>query len=316
MQTMAIYMTALGMTLGCDGWRFEPVPFETYKLVCRGQVTPQSRELVYEVFVREVIAGPEPTLFADLLCTVDGLPAFHCRRMGLRALTRMADGSWVSKSWSGYVEPKPVAEVATAFSFDYKAMLPCAIAQTFHSRSVRSIEKFDSHRKVARLPGPPYHFMSRVTELVGEIGVAKSGAEVVAEYDVPSDAWYFAANGLERETDDAQRGPHGDRAATVRLAGRLRRLPLGLRCRPLLPQPRRNGDTAPGGHTLDGDVADQGPAEEHRPGGRNHHRELRRRNLAHDEGLVYSFDTVFGYFRREALQQQVGLPVTDEQRSL
>ncbi|WP_394880348.1 hotdog family protein, partial [Citrobacter braakii] len=61
MQTMAIYMTALGMTLDCDGWRFEPVPFETYKLRCRGQVTPQSREVVYEVFVREVIAGPEPT---------------------------------------------------------------------------------------------------------------------------------------------------------------------------------------------------------------------------------------------------------------
>ncbi|MGB8388375.1 MAG: hypothetical protein WCE76_11285, partial [Mycobacterium sp.] len=35
-----------------------------------------------------------------------------------------------------------------------------------------------------------------------------------------------------------------------------------------------------------------------------------------DDGLVYTFDTVFGYFRREALQQQVGLPVTDEQRSL
>ncbi|HEU4362517.1 MAG TPA: hypothetical protein VFR27_13590, partial [Mycobacterium sp.] len=32
-------------------------------------------------------------------------------------------------------------------------------------------------------------------------------------------------------------------------------------------------------------------------------------------GLVYSFDTVFGYFRAAALQQQVGLPVTAEQRA-
>ena len=30
---------------------------------CRGQVTPASRELVYEVFVEELIAGPEPTLY-------------------------------------------------------------------------------------------------------------------------------------------------------------------------------------------------------------------------------------------------------------
>ncbi len=110
MQTMAIYMTALGMTIGCDGWRFEPVPFETYKLVCRGQVTPQSRELVYEVFVREVIAGPEPTLFADLLCTVDGLPAFHCHRMGLRLSPGCPMDMGVTEL-AGYVEPKPVAEV-------------------------------------------------------------------------------------------------------------------------------------------------------------------------------------------------------------
>jgi hypothetical protein len=40
---------------------------------------------VYEVFVEEVIDGPEPTLYADLLCTVDGLKAFHARRMGLRS---------------------------------------------------------------------------------------------------------------------------------------------------------------------------------------------------------------------------------------
>ena len=68
------------------------MPFETYKLVCRGQVTPQSREVVYEVFVREVIAGPEPTLFADLLVTVDGLPRFPLSPNGTAALTRMPDG--------------------------------------------------------------------------------------------------------------------------------------------------------------------------------------------------------------------------------
>ncbi len=176
MQTMAIYMTALGMTLDCDGWRFEPVPFETYKLRCRGQVTPQSREVVYEVFVREVIAGPEPTLFADLLCTVDGLPAFHCERMGLTLSPGwpMAPGA---NELEGYVEPKPVAEV-NGFRYDYQAMLASAIAKPSMAFGPL-FEKFDSPRKAARLPGPPYHFMSRVTELVGETGVMKAGAEVV-----------------------------------------------------------------------------------------------------------------------------------------
>ncbi|MBE0689606.1 MAG: hypothetical protein IH587_05730, partial [Anaerolineae bacterium] len=67
-------------TLARDGWRFQPEPELPYQLQCRGQVTPASRLLVTEVFVEEVVAGPVPTLYADLLCTVDGLKAFHARR--------------------------------------------------------------------------------------------------------------------------------------------------------------------------------------------------------------------------------------------
>ena len=84
LQTMALYLASLGYSLDRDGWRFEPILEETYALRCRGQVLPSSRELVYEVFVDEVIDGDTPKLYADILCTVDGLKAFHCRRMGLQ----------------------------------------------------------------------------------------------------------------------------------------------------------------------------------------------------------------------------------------
>lgn len=313
MQTMAVYMTALGMTLECDGWRFEPVPFETYKLVCRGQVTPQSRELVYEVFVREVIAGPEPTLFADLLCTVDGLPAFHCRRMGLR-LSPGCPMDMGVEELAGYVEPKPVAEGHGA-EFGYPAMLACAIAKP--SLALGPLyEKFDTHRRVARLPGPPYHFMSRVTEVVGELGVAKPGAQVVAEYDVPSDAWYFAEN------KGANATPTMPNAVLMEIAlqpcgwlGAYAGCPLdfdvdlffrnldgtGIQHREITPSTGtlrikavlKNVAQAGGTIivTFDGEISA-------------------------DDGVVYTFDTVFGYFRLEALQQQVGLPVSEEQRAL
>ncbi|WP_156749735.1 hypothetical protein, partial [Mycobacterium sp. E1747] len=35
-----------------------------------------------------------------------------------------------------------------------------------------------------------------------------------------------------------------------------------------------------------------------------------------DDGPVYTFTTVFGYFPHEALQHQNGLPVTEDQRYL
>jgi 3-hydroxymyristoyl/3-hydroxydecanoyl-(acyl carrier protein) dehydratase len=84
LQMMAIYLAGLGYTLPRDGWRFEPVPEEMYRLQCRGQVVPTSKELVCEMFVEEVHDGPLPTVYADLLGTVDGLKAFHARRVGLR----------------------------------------------------------------------------------------------------------------------------------------------------------------------------------------------------------------------------------------
>ena len=37
--------------------------------------------------------------------------------------------------------------------------------------------------------------MSRVTKVEGELGTRRAGTVVEAEYDVPADAWYFAANG-------------------------------------------------------------------------------------------------------------------------
>lgn len=312
MQTMAIYMTALGMTLECDGWRFEPVPFETYKLRCRGQVTPLSREVVYEVFVREVIAGPEPTLFADLLCTVDGLPAFHCARMGLKLSPGWPMDLGVDEL-AGYVEPKPVAE-SDGFRYDYQAMLASAIAKPSMAFGPL-FEKFDSHRKAARLPGPPYHFMSRVTDLVGETGVMKAGAEVVVEYDVPADAWYFAENGAASGHETMPNAvlmevalqPCGWLASYVGcpLEGEA-----DLFFRNLDGTGTQHREVTPATGTLRIRVSLKSLAKAAGTIIVSFDGEVTAA-----DGPVYTFDTVFGYFKREALQNQVGLPVSDAQRA-
>jgi 3-hydroxymyristoyl/3-hydroxydecanoyl-(acyl carrier protein) dehydratase len=56
---------------------------------------------------------------------------------------------------------------------------------------------FDSERVIARLPGPPFQFLDRITAVTGEPFVLKAGAGCEAQYDVPRDAWYFAANRCE-----------------------------------------------------------------------------------------------------------------------
>jgi 3-oxoacyl-(acyl-carrier-protein) synthase/3-hydroxymyristoyl/3-hydroxydecanoyl-(acyl carrier protein) dehydratase len=192
LQMMAIYLAGLGYTLPRDGWRFEPVPEEMYRLQCRGQVVPTSKELVCEMFVEEVHDGPLPTVYADLLGTVDGLKAFHARRVGLRLVPDWPLSSHPELLREG-AESKTVAEV-NGFRFDQRSLLACAWGKP--SEAFGSMYAcFDGPRRVARLPGPPYHFMSRVVRIDGEMGACQAGASIEVEYDVPAEAWYFAQNG-------------------------------------------------------------------------------------------------------------------------
>jgi acyl transferase domain-containing protein/3-hydroxymyristoyl/3-hydroxydecanoyl-(acyl carrier protein) dehydratase len=210
LQALALYLIAQGHSLERDGWRFQPVPELPYQLQCRGQVTPQSRLLVTEVFVEEIIAEPVPTVYADLLCTVDGLKAFHARRVALQLVPDWPLSAIPGLSDTGTPAHRPHAEtenllaaaendtrpvaVADGFRFDQKSLLACAIGRP--SEAFGPIyRRFDGTQRVARLPGPPYLFMSRISEVQGPIGVMKAGARVRVEYDVPADAWYFDHNG-------------------------------------------------------------------------------------------------------------------------
>ena len=200
LQALAVYLAAGGHALKRDGWRFQPVPELPYQLQCRGQVTPNSRLLVTEVFVEELIAGPIPSVYADLLCSVDGLKAFHARRVALQLVP-----DWPLESMApdlvdvGHVGPAGQrdllqAPVVDGFAFDRRSLLACALgrpSQAFGPMYAR----FDGPMRVARLPSPPYHFISRIAAIDGPIGVMRAGARVVAEYDVPAEAWYFNDNG-------------------------------------------------------------------------------------------------------------------------
>lgn len=196
LQAMAIYVAACGYTLRRDGWRFQPVPEQRYALQCRGQVTPASRRLVTEVFIEERLAGPHPTIYADLLCTVDGLKAFHARRIGLELVPDWPlDRSDAATEIA--VRDDVPAPVVDGFAFDHHSLMACALGRPSEAFGPM-YRRFDGAARVARLPAPPYHFISRIAEVAGEIGVMRAGARVVAEYDIPQLVWYLDQNGGAR----------------------------------------------------------------------------------------------------------------------
>ena len=327
LQTMSIYLASLGYTIERDAWRFEPVPDTKYPMRCRGQVTPQSKHLVYEVFVAEVSAGPIPTVWADLLVTVDGRKAFHAKRVGLRlvpdwpmeqwkhlgpAQTQLTGEPVPLRSLSGmvnYVEPRPCATV-DGFAFDYHSLLACAWGPPskafgpFYAR-------FDGTRRAARLPGPPYHFMSRITKLDGPLGGMKPGTTVEVEYDVPVEQWYFEQNGNPTMpfcvVMEAALQPCGWLASYVGSA-------LTTETDMLF----RNLD---GTGTMFAEIL---------PTSGIFKTKVKLLSLSQSAGMiienfevecfigdtkVFAMKTVFGFFPKEAFENQVGLPVSPEERT-
>ncbi|MCD6586719.1 MAG: hypothetical protein J7K96_13255, partial [Desulfobacteraceae bacterium] len=192
LQALSFYMTAMGHTLKKDGWRFDPVPDEIYHIKCRGQVTPNSQNLMYELFVEEIIDGPCPTIYGDILGTCDGLKILHIRRMGLRLVPDYPLDCW-PHLLEGHVEKNDVARIGD-MEFGYKSLLACAFGKP--SEAFGDLGKpFDGPRHIARLPGPPYHFMSRVSSINATMGGMKANETIEVDYDIPADAWYFDKNG-------------------------------------------------------------------------------------------------------------------------
>jgi 3-hydroxymyristoyl/3-hydroxydecanoyl-(acyl carrier protein) dehydratase/1-acyl-sn-glycerol-3-phosphate acyltransferase len=309
LQLMAVYLSALGYTVARDGWRFEPVSDMPFQLSCRGQVTPRSKTLTYELFVEEVHDGPIPILVADLLCTVDGLKAFHARRVALQ-LTPAWPLDQGSAALTDHIEPKDVAH-AGDFPFDFRSLVACANGRP--SEAFGPIySRFDGPGRVARLPNPPYLFLSRVTHVQGEIGSMEEGMEVEVEYDIPADAWYFDENGCRAMPFavllEAALQPCGWLASYL---GCALTTDTELCFRNLDGTGTLHVDLLPDAGTLVTRVVSTGISRVASMIIVSFQVEC-----AVGQTRVYDLETVFGFFPQSALENQVGLATTDEQRAV
>lgn len=191
-QAMAIYLSSLGFSLDKDGWRFEPVPNHIMLMSCRGQATPKNKKLLYEIFVTSITQSPQPMLIADILCTVDGLKAFH----GKGAALQLVPG-WPleDQAMPALTTKDRYAAVVDDIYGNSHAMLACAQGRPSMAFGHRIAHFDQSGLRPPRLPAPPYLFISRATGMPEQPGTMQAGGEIVAELDIHSDDWFFAENG-------------------------------------------------------------------------------------------------------------------------
>lgn len=303
-QALAFAMAAYGFTIERDGWRFEPATGEMARFVCRGQVTPDmAHDLDYEVFIEEIIDGDTPTVFASLLCRSDGFKVFHCRRFGMRLVPDWPIGITLQDA------PRRIVGQSNDVRGDIGGLMACALGKPSHAFGAL-YAPFDGARRAPRLPGDPYHFVSRILTVDGAPGAPAEGASVVAEYDAPMDAWYF---------EDG-----GSGAMPLAVLTEVLLQPCGWLASYMGFAANRAGDVA--FRNLDGaDVL------LHRTAGPGVLRVTARLDRFAEAGgstivffsvtctqggeLVMTMKTAFGFFSPAALATQVGLPVTDAMRA-
>ncbi|HEY6837947.1 MAG TPA: beta-ketoacyl synthase N-terminal-like domain-containing protein, partial [Geobacteraceae bacterium] len=309
LHTLRIYLLRLGW-VGEEGMvACEPVPGVTGQLKCRGQVVETTRTVTYEVALKEIGYRPEPYVVVDALMYADGRPIVEMTGMSLR-LTGLSK-EMVMALWQGRSEhesPTPLAGEGGAYHTSRPTVFGTETILAFSNGNPSeafgaAYRVFDRERKIARLPGPPFQFLDRVTEVTATAWQMTAGGEAEAEYFVPADAWYFGANRQETMPFavllETALQPCGWLAAYI---GSALTSETDLSFRNLGGSAVQHREVTAASGVLTTRVKITRVAAS---GGMIIQNYDMRVSDSH--GVVYEGDTVFGFFSREALANQVGI---------
>jgi acyl transferase domain-containing protein/3-hydroxymyristoyl/3-hydroxydecanoyl-(acyl carrier protein) dehydratase len=209
LHTLRVYLLRMGWVGPAGQVAYEPIPGIASQLKCRGQVTAQTKKVQYEVTLKELgyQADGTPYAIADALMYADGKPIVQMLNMSTRltGLTKSQVAAlWQNRSAAHSQLPITNYQFPTPPLFDTPRITAFATGKPSDAfgdpYTIFDPGQPPPARKIARLPGPPFQFLDRITKIENATPfVLKTGAIVTAEYDVPKDAWYFASNSQNLE---------------------------------------------------------------------------------------------------------------------
>ncbi len=187
LHTLRVYLLRIGWVGDVDEMVYEPLPGVTGKLKCRGQVIHSTEKVQYEITLKELgyLDDGVPYVIADALMYADGKAIVQMTDMSLclSGLTKQR----IERIWG-----RADSRKAHAPLFDYQSIHAFAVGRPSDAFGEK-YRVFDEERVIARLPGPPYQFLDRITSIADcRPWELAAGGVIEAQYDVPKDAWYFA----------------------------------------------------------------------------------------------------------------------------
>lgn len=198
MHTMRIMLMRMGWIAENDGdHAWEPIPGVRGSLKCRGQVIASTKKAAYEISLKEIGYDEEtgePYAIADALMFADGRMVVEMIDMSMKLSG--ANVEELREIWEQQREKSILLRgkcIEKEGIFKYEDILAFAVGKPSEAFG-EPYRIFDEDRVIARLPGPPYQFLDRITDINAPQWVMQEGGTVSAQYDVPADEWYFNSN--------------------------------------------------------------------------------------------------------------------------
>ncbi|MCD4654227.1 hypothetical protein K8T06_09855, partial [bacterium] len=189
-----VLLMRIGWLGEADSFAWDPRPGVVSRLKCRGQVIQSTKMAAYEITVKEIGFDPAPYAIADALMFADGRPVVEIQNMSvqLNGLTRES----IEKLWLNTNKPEfPLpGQLQTLYSKETIMAFSNGKPSEAFGDKYKIFDTGDD-RIIARLPGPPYQFLDRIVKATTPKWSMKPGGTVIAEYTVPTNDWYFDANG-------------------------------------------------------------------------------------------------------------------------
>jgi 3-hydroxymyristoyl/3-hydroxydecanoyl-(acyl carrier protein) dehydratase len=192
-QLLQTYALSVGLHLCLPDSRFQPVPGLETEVKVRGQITPEHREIRYEVEIVDIGLLERPYLVADVLVYLGDKPVISITGLGIRieeqpgSPYRPGDGGVVTSDL-GRRNALGERAMLSEFHMAHAAKGDLATAMGTEFEIYRTV-------RAPYIPNGDFLYVDRVMGLSGERGRIKPGAVMITEYDSPPEAWYYGENG-------------------------------------------------------------------------------------------------------------------------
>ena len=187
LHTMRVFLYRMGWVGEASEIVTQPVIGVASQLKCRGQVLETTKMVTYEVHIKEVGYHPEPYAIADAIMYSDQKAIVDISNMCIRFSGLTSEK--LESIWHNQTTHAPRQEIQEP-CFSYEQLLAFAVGNPSEAFGHR-YQPFDRDRKIARFPGPPFLLMSQINSTDVKPWTLTEGGVSEAQYNIPSDAWYF-----------------------------------------------------------------------------------------------------------------------------